>query len=598
MASVHHAIVPAALAFAGALVLAAHVVLRRERSQLDGPLLTLLGALMVWTAGSVFRFSVESLEGLHASLRVVFLGVFATPPLWLLVASRYARAPALLNRRNVMAGLMVPSALAYLALLTNEGHHLVIREVSFHALESGGLFWAGPVFWAFIAWSYACVLGGAALYLDTARRLVANAERRRAILLAIASVIPILASALYLFRLMPVSFDLTPASLTVSLALISVAVFRYQLLESLPLARRDVIEHLRDGVVMANAAGVILDTNPVAARILGQSPDSLRNQHLDAVLTGCAAGPSARWLEGALTQLAPGSPPLVVELLTTDERCIEVSAACVSDGDGRAAGRFAVLRDRTEERRYERVVRQSQKAQTMGTLASGIAHEVNNPLAFIRANLGQIQRMGELVEERRGDEGADAKLAEELADLATITEETLDGIGRIERIVAGMRRLAAEPEETNDSVDVNEVVRDALRLANLHRSPGITLNTRLADALPRVLGAPERLVQAVLNLLVNARQALDTTPGEIVVDTGTDGETVEIRVSDDGPGVPEHIRERIFDPFFTTKGPDRGTGLGLAIAFEILRDHDGVLELHPTTRAGACFSARLPIRRG
>ncbi len=304
------------------------------------------------------------------------------------------------------------------------------------------------------------------------------------------------------------------------------------------------------------------------------------------------------WLEGALTQLEPGSPPPVVELHTADERCIEVSAACVSDGAGHAAGRFAVLRDRTEERRYERVLRQTQKAQTVGTLASGIAHEVNNPLAFIRANLGQIQRMGEIVEEWRGGRGADAKLAEELSDLATIAEETLDGIGRIERIVAGMRRLVAEPEAANVSVDVNRVVSDAVRLANLHRSPDITLNTRLADALPQVQGAPERLVQAVLNLLVNARQALEATPGEIVVETDCDGESVEIRVSDDGPGVPEHVRERIFDPFFTTKGPDRGTGLGLAIAFEILRDHDGVLELQPTGGDGACFCARLPIRRG
>ncbi len=103
-------------------------------------------------------------------------------------------------------------------------------------------------------------------------------------------------------------------------------------------------------------------------------------------------------------------------------------------------------------------------------------------------------------------------------------------------------------------------------------------------------------MQALLNLLINARQALEGRPGSIHVSTARVGGRVEIRVRDDGPGVPDEIQERIFDPFFTTKDPDRGTGLGLAIAYDILRDHSGVLELRVVSGPGACFVASLPVQ--
>ena len=240
------------------------------------------------------------------------------------------------------------------------------------------------------------------------------------------------------------------------------------------------------------------------------------------------------------------------------------------------------------------MARHTEKLQSVGALAAGIAHEVNNPLAFIRANLSQIHRMGERVEECHAERDPDAKLADELADLREIAEETLDGIGRIEQIVTGIRRLAAGGEQSVQLVEVNEVVRDALRLSNLGRDGQVVLEARLADALPRVQGTPERLVQAVLNLLVNARQALEGRSGRVRVETRCHDASLEIRVGDDGPGIAEEIQERIFEPFFTTKDPDRGSGLGLAIAFDIVRDHGGELEVRSKPGAGACFIVRLP----
>jgi PAS domain S-box-containing protein len=593
--AMHPAILPAALALSAAICIALYVALRRDKSELHWLLLALLGSLGVWTGGTILRFSVSDEAGLALALRVVFLGIFTTPPLWLLLAVRYARAESLARRRGLKLGIALPSLLAYLALLSNDSHGLVIRELSFEALEAGARAWAGPVFWVFLAWAWGCVFGGIALYLGTMKSLVAGDERSRAITLSLASLIPALTSGIYVFHLLPVSFDLTPTALSVTLALLCVAVFRYELLETLPLARRDVIEHLHDGVLMASASGSILDLNRAAVAILGRPAAQLRGLPLREALAAIGDGESVAALHEGLSRLLPPAPPLMAEVRTADDRRVEVQVAWVRDGRGEPAGQFAVLRDRTEERRYERVVRHSQKLRTVGTLASGIAHEVNNPLAFIRANLAHIAELGDRIEEVLEAGGPDAKLARELQELGTIARETLDGITRIERIVAGIRRLASTREETLQPVSLNDVVEDAVRLANLAREPRLRVELRLAPELPPVDAAPERLVQALLNLLINARQALEGRDGTLCVETRRGGEGLEILVRDDGPGVPEEIAERIFDPFFTTKDPDRGTGLGLAIAFDILRDHGGVLELRESPGGGACFAACLPL---
>ena len=590
----HPAILPAALAFATSAVLMGVVALRRDKAALHWLLLALLASLLVWTFGVICRFSVTSQAGLEASLRLVFLGIFTTPPLWLLLAGRYAQVPALCERRGVIAAIWVPSLLGYAALLTNSGHHLVMTDVSFEALEGGGLAWSGPVFWAYVPWCYALLACASVLYLRTARRLARNDERRRSVLLTIAAAIPVVASTAYMLGWLPVKFDLTPSGLAISLLLLSTTVFRYRLLESLPLARRDVIEHLPDGVVLTDVGGAIQDLNPAASAILGVGLPALRQRPLAALLDGFPREAEVVRFRTALAQLAEKGSPLAAELTTSDHRRVELSAMLVRDARGEPVGQCAVLRDRTEERRFERLVRQTQRLQTVGTLVAGIAHEVNNPLAFIHANLMQIQRLGELAESHRN--GPDAKLAAELADLAPIAAETLDGIQRIERIVADMRRLSSTREESFARIDLNEVSRDAIRLANLHRDANVSIDVSFWHEALCVEGSAQRLVQAVLNVLMNSRQALERrADGRIRLAVRAEAGQALIEVGDNGPGIPRELHERIFDPFFTTKDPDQGTGLGLAVALEIARDHGGVLDLRSPPGEGATFSFKLPV---
>jgi signal transduction histidine kinase len=581
----------AALTLLVAAALATYVQLRGAHSPLRTPLLALLVALIVWSAGVIWRFAADTTDGAFAGLVVSWLGVATVPPLWLLMAARYARASVLERRPVLGAAPFMPAVLTILAIATNPYHELFFRGFTRDATPG-----RGPFFYVYLAYAYPMVIGGIALYLVSAWRIWNTDAWRRASLLTGAALLPTLASVLFILDRLPLPYDPTPAMLGISLVILTFGVFRYQLLEALPLARGDVIDQLRDGVLIADAEGRVVDANPGALAILDRGFAEVRGLRLGELLA--PLGSNAAAVESLVARVEERvsdatAPPL--ELATTNERRIEITAKCLRGPDGGTLGRFAVLRDRTDERRTEALLRQSQKLETVGSLVAGVAHEVNNPLAFVQANLSQLERMAAIVAKRLP--ALDPGEAEELAEMPMLVAECTEGIQRIRRIVDAMRRFSRMPDDEFVPVDVNRVVEEAIRLADLHRNRDVLVQPLLEPGLPPAFGSAARLEQVFLNLLVNAKHALADQPaGRIEVATRLAGDIIEVSVRDDGPGVPEPLRHRIFDPFFTTKGPERGTGLGLSIAFDIVREHGGLLELRPTTDGGACFVTHLPIQ--
>jgi PAS domain S-box-containing protein len=575
-----------------AVAIALRVGARRDKSDLHWLLLAVLASAVLWSTGEGVRAVVDAPVWRRAALRVSFLGVMALPAFWLLLAGRYARVTWLVGRPGIYAVLLAPSVAGYLALLTNDAHHGIIREVFGPA--PGPRSWAGPFFWIFLVWAYVCSIWGSCLYIGPIRRLRAEGERLRAVGLAFAASGPPALGLLAISGLQPRGTSLTPIGVVLSMLVLS-AILRYRLLQHVPLDHRDVIEHLREGAIMASASGLVLDVNPAAERLLDRSRDEIMGLTLgDAVglLVQEGERDALRRRLGCLDET-----PLAVrsELETADGGRIAMLASCVRDADDEVVGRFAMLRDQSDAHRYRGIVRRTQKLETVGTLAAGIAHELNNPLAYVRANLGQIQRLGERVDEAR-DEGV--KLAEDLSELREIASESLAGIERIERIVADMRRLSVAPSEGFAPVEVNETVEEAVRMAKRRRGTPVDVVLRLADDLPPVDGSAQLLVQALLNLLVNACQALDgAVAPHIEVETARAGDTVAIEVRDNGPGIPEAVQGRVFDPFYTTKPPGVGTGLGLPIVVDILSDHGGSIDLVSSPGRGARFTVRLPVGR-
>jgi two-component system NtrC family sensor kinase len=238
-----------------------------------------------------------------------------------------------------------------------------------------------------------------------------------------------------------------------------------------------------------------------------------------------------------------------------------------------------------EIERQRDALRQSEKLTAMGSLLAGVAHELNNPLAIVmgRASLLEEKLAGHAV-------AADAQRIREAAE-------------RCGRIVRAFLNMARQRPSTRATVALNDLVQAAVDMLQYGlRSHGIEVMLELAPALPEVSADPDQIGQIVLNLLVNAQQALVNGDGtrRLRVSTGVEARRSErepriwLRVLDSGAGVPVALRERIFEPFFTTKAEGVGTGMGLAVSRSIAREHGGSLVLEESAQ-GAAFRLSLPL---
>jgi signal transduction histidine kinase len=270
-------------------------------------------------------------------------------------------------------------------------------------------------------------------------------------------------------------------------------------------------------------------------------------------------------------------------------------------------------------------LRQAQKLEAVGRLASGIAHEINTPLQYARDNVRFLETTThELVALVRGYQAmnerliagdsltsvmADARRAEEAADLTYLVEhaegachDSAEGLDRVTAIVASMRQLSHPQQQEMSELDLNAAIENVLIVARHEYQHVAKVETHLG-ALPLLLCHPGIVSQALLNVVVNAAHAIADAPpsardgdrGLIAISSCRAGNDVVIEITDNGPGIPEADRARIFEPFFTTKDVGRGTGQGLAIARSVAEQHGGALTFVSEIGKGTTFSLRLPL---
>ena len=253
----------------------------------------------------------------------------------------------------------------------------------------------------------------------------------------------------------------------------------------------------------------------------------------------------------------------------------------------------ALLRDVSERKKLDDDTReiyhqllQSEKLAALGQTISGVAHELNNPLATILTWAERLAQLPSLdAAARRG--------------LATILGES----ERAARIVRNLLTFARKRDTTRAMVDVNEVMRETLALrAYEQRITNIVVIDALASGLPTVFADGHQIKQVLLNLVINAEQAMLAANGRgtLVARSwhDTSQESVVVEINDDGLGVPIDLRSKVFDPFFTTKDVGKGTGLGLTVAYAIVHEHGGRLRLESGPSGGTLFFVELPLTGG
>jgi two-component system NtrC family sensor kinase len=343
-----------------------------------------------------------------------------------------------------------------------------------------------------------------------------------------------------------------------------------------------LFEQAADGIFTVDETGHLTSVNLIMERAMGHRRGDLLGTHCCALLDAQQQGTARRLLEGTLAGKRQRAEISFRDVAGRD-RIGSISCTPIIE-QARVSGALCIVRDVTQERRFAEELQQREKLAAVGQLVSGVAHELNNPLAGISAFAQLIEGAGPLTPEQR-----DA--------IDTIQMEAK----RAAKIVSSLLLFSRQRQPERSSVDLNRVITDTLALRRFVLSTEqIEVVTDFEPELPQTWADPFQLQQVVLNLVINAEHALAGRKGKrrLTVRTQRTGERILASVSDNGPGVPDDMRRRLFEPFFTTKPVGEGSGLGLAISHGIVRKHGGHLRLRDTSGSGATFEIDLPIIAG
>ena len=265
---------------------------------------------------------------------------------------------------------------------------------------------------------------------------------------------------------------------------------------------------------------------------------------------------------------------------------VDISRTLVQTSDGKILGSTAIIKDITDKIELEQRIYNTEKLASIGTLAAGVAHEINNPLSII---LGFTDLLKERFQQDT-QEYDDLKKIEQHASHAKKIVENLLGFARI-------------TEGLEDTVDVNYCVDTVVNIVrNTLMTKKITIVVKLPGNLPRIRGDSREFQQVIFNLINNSVAAMNGKEGTLTLSARRDNDWVIVTVSDTGSGIPDKIKSRVFDPFFTTKKVGEGTGLGLSLCYGIVKKYGGKIgfssiakEDHPDQQSGTVFTVSLPV---
>jgi PAS domain S-box-containing protein len=342
------------------------------------------------------------------------------------------------------------------------------------------------------------------------------------------------------------------------------------------------LEQLGEAVGITDTAGRFLYANAAHARTLGYPTGSHGEYVVDDFLADEPA--RARFRAAAEKAHEEGCWRGRISFRTCAGATVpmEVILGPVRDGVDEAL-LFSVSRDVSDEVARESQLRRAERLASLGTLVSGVAHELNNPLAAIKS-FAQLLLL-------------DERPLEDQEALEVIEREA----ARAAKIVADLRLAARQTERSGgarEPVQLNEVVRHVLALRGYTlQTHNVEVRDDLSRDLPLILADRGEVEQVVLNLVLNAEHSLADHPGErrLVVRTRPSGASVSLHVVDSGPGIPEEHLERIFDPFWTTKEPGKGTGLGLSLVHATVTEHGGTIQVDSEPGRGAAFVVEFPL---
>jgi PAS domain S-box-containing protein len=365
-------------------------------------------------------------------------------------------------------------------------------------------------------------------------------------------------------------------------------------------ARRSLMDNLPDAIVEQGADGRISMAGGRLEAILGRSAEALSGRALEELLADEERDLFAR----LVSSIRDGTPCTgEFHVAAPDGRRVPCEVSVHKNGTAEGAVVRAVFRDISARRALEADVKRAREVATrreklaaIGQLAAGVAHEINNPLSFVKSNLSSIEGYLNDLGSRIGAAGSKgspkaSELEVILRDLRDIVEESRSGIDRIASIVQALKGMARSRTDDRVVFNPSQAINDA---AIIFRGAKHGCRVELEmGPLPNIKGSPGALGQVLLNLLDNALDAMGGR-GTLRVQAKDLGTRLKVAVEDHGSGIPPEVREHLFEPFFTTKESGKGTGLGLFICHEIVKQMSGEICVESGS-SGTTFTIDLPV---
>ena len=340
----------------------------------------------------------------------------------------------------------------------------------------------------------------------------------------------------------------------------------------------EVIRQTINPIEITDANGKIVFVNPAFEKASGYTREELIGRNPSILSSG--KHPKEFWQKvwatirsqkvwvGEIENRRKDGEPLYTQLLISP----------IVDAVGKTVGFLGAHRDITEQKKLESQLVHSQKMESIGTLAAGIAHDVGNPLTSISSLVQVIQRTTQ------------DKFAQDNLELVK---------NQINRIANTIRQLVDFSRPSNYEArltDINKAVRDAVGIVQYgKKAKDIKFQLNLAPSLPKVLVVTDQLIQVFINILINAVDALEGKKGEVNITTARAGNLLKMIFEDTGKGISNENLAKIFDPFYTTKKPGEGTGLGLWVSYGIVKNFGGDIRVESQLGNGSTFTVLLPI---
>ncbi len=572
---------------------------RRRSASGAKNLMILLIATAGWSLlGALHKISPElPTKILLAKFQYPFI---LTVPLALITFTlKYTGRERWLTIRNLILLAIVP--VVTLALVwTNESHRLIWKQIW---LDVSGpipiaIYNYGPWFWFYISFAYLLILLSTIWLIQTFIRSP-HLYQMQILVMLIGIAAPWLANVIYLLRLSPwPHIDMTPIAFTLSGLAISWGLFWFRISDIVPVARENVLENIPDGVIVLDYHNRIVDLNPAAQEIVSRPVSEVIGQSALKIFVD-----QPIFMEHLRNVIEAHSE--IILRKGDVQRYYDLYTSPLKDKRGRLIGHLITLHDFTgrkhaeeEKSKMEDQLKKAQKMEAIGTLAGGVAHDLNNILSGI-VSYPELMLM---------DLPEDSVLRKPILTIQKSGK-------RAATIVQDLLTLAQRGVSISEVVNLNHIISEQLKSPEFEKLRSFNLNvkveTNLEKDLLNIKGSIVHLSKTVMNLISNASEAMPKG-GKILISTENqyidkpirgydyvkEGNYVTVTVSDNGMGICEEDMDRIFEPFYTKKVMGRsGTGLGMAVVWGTVKDHKGYIEAESSEGKGTTFTLYFPVTR-